>query len=153
MLLSVLVGLPLSLCSLLYLHVESHRDDWKETTSPLPSETVKILCRNFNVENDPICDKEKEIYAPDFYPIIRDAFKPYESYSVDSSESATYDEVEEKIGMFKYECEAVVYQADGFVYFRCRYDLRGDRALRITITFTYPEKDVFRINTPLGNDD
>ena len=62
------------------------------------------------------------------------------------------DEVEKKIGDFKYKCFPVVNQADGFTYFDCAYDLRGDEEFFIVITFTYPDKAVFSIHMPMGYD-
>ena len=134
------------------LVVTLRRDDWKKRTTPLPRETVAILCANFDLEKDhPLCNGKTDVYGPDFYDIIRDTFHPYED-EIDSSKAATYDEVEEKIGMFEYECEPVVYEADGFTYFNCVYDLRGDMEFVIGIMFTYPDNAVFRINTPMGYD-
>jgi len=132
----------------------SARDyDWKSKTTPLPPEKIAILCENFDLPQDfRLCSGKKEIYGPDFYEIIRDTFRPYEEYNIDSSEAATYDEVEEKLGTFKYDCLPVVQQADGFTYFRCAYDLRGDGEFIIGIIFTYPDNAVFRINTPMGYD-
>jgi len=107
---------------------------------------------NFELEKDhPLCTGKKDVYGPDFYKIIRDTFRPYE-YEIDSREASTYDEVEKKLGNFKDECEPVVYQADGFVYFNCMYDLRGDGEFIIGIMYTYPDNAVFRINTPMGLD-
>jgi hypothetical protein len=129
------------------------RNDWKKRTSPLSKDTVAVLCANFDLATDhPLCTGKKEVYGPDFYRIIRDTFRPYEAYEIESSEAATYDEVEEKIGVFKYECEPAVHQADGFTYFNCVYDLRGDREFIMGIMYTYPDMAVFRINTPMGYD-
>jgi|GEM_PF-2049953 len=147
-------GVIILLCMILQIHVYSHRDDYKERTTPLPKETIETLCANFEInKDDRLCNGKKEISAPDFYNTIRDTFRPYEAYNIPSSEAATYEEVQQKIGDFQYECESVVYQADGFTYFICSYDLRGDRALRVAIMFTYPENAVFRIMTPIGDDD
>ena len=136
-----------------YLHFVYYGDDWKQRTTPLPNETVAQLCTSFGLEKDmPLCNGKRDVYGPDFYEIIRDTFRPYESYEIPSSEAATYDEVEKKIGMFEYECESVATTGDGFSFFRCRYDLRGDREFIIGILYTYPDNAVFRINTPMGFD-
>jgi hypothetical protein len=129
------------------------RDVWKQRTTPLPQESITILCGNFDMKQDhQLCSGKKDVYGPDFYDIIRNTFRPYEAYNIDSSEAATYDEVEEKIGIFEYGCFPVVHQTDGFSYFECVYDLRGDEEFFIDIIYTYPENAVVRINTPLGND-
>lgn len=133
------------------------RNKWKKRTTPLPSDTVVILCTNFKLEEDHrLCSGKRDIYGPDFYKIIRETFRPYEEYNIDknidTNEAATYDEVENVIGMFKYECESVVYQADGFNSYVCRYDLRGDGEFTIGILFTYPDNVVYGIYTPMGYD-
>jgi len=151
-LLVIVVGLPVLFYG--YLEFIRYGDQWKERTTPLPHATIDTLCASFNLEKShPLCNDSKgDIYGPDFYEIIRDTFRPYEAYEIPSSESATYEEVEEKIGMFKYECRDVITNGDGFSYFRCWYDLRGDREFIIGIMYTYPDKAVFRINTPMGFD-
>lgn len=151
-LLCITMGIPLIFYG--YLHFFRYGDHWKQRTTPLPRETVAILCANFDLEkNHSLCNGKKAVYGPDFYKIIRDTFRPYEAYEIESSEAATFDEVEKKLGEFNYECDPVIHQADGFTYFRCRYDLRGDREFIIGIMYTYPDNPVFRINTPMGFDD
>jgi hypothetical protein len=150
-LLCITIGAPLMFYG--YLYFIRYGDHWKQRTTPLPRETVAILCTNFALDkNHLLCSAKEDVYGPDFYKIIRDTFRPYEAYEIASNEAATFDEVDEKIGMFKYECEPVVYQADGFTYFNCLYDLHGDREFIMGIMFTYPDNAVFRINTPMGFD-
>ncbi len=140
---SVLLILVLSI---LYLNQVSRSNDWEKRTTPLPKTTVDLLCRNFALSlDDVLCNGKKDVYVLDFMKVVRDAFRPYETYEIESSEAATYEEVEEKIGMFKYECEPVETTGDGFSYFRCFYDLRGDRKFIITIFYTYPEMAVMRL--------
>jgi hypothetical protein len=135
------------------LHRYMYQDDWKAKTTSLPKETVNTLCTNFELEKDHLlCNDKKDVYGPDFIDIIRDTFRPYEAYQISSNEAATYDEVEEKIGVFKYECEPVVTQGDEFTYFICHYDLRGDEEFPIGIIFTYPEMRTFRIMMSMGYD-
>jgi len=146
--------LILPIAYLVYINFFHYKDDWKQRTTPLPLESVKILCENFNLdEKDTLCNGKKIVYGPDFYEIIRDAFRPYEAYQIESSEATTYDEVDEKIGTFSHnECGQVIEESDGFMYFRCWYDLRGDGEFIIGILYTYPDNAVFRINTPMGYD-
>ncbi|MBV6465791.1 MAG: hypothetical protein PGMFKBFP_01076 [Anaerolineales bacterium] len=125
-----------------------HRNDYKKKTTPLPKETVEILCDNFSLEKeDKLCNGKKEVYAPDFFRTINSDFKPYEEYQIESSESATYEEVQEKIGAFQFKCEPTVTTGDGFSYFLCSYDLRGDRFYTIVIFFSYPDMAVFRMTS------
>jgi len=150
----------LSLCACIVLLIFTcgliltlRSDDWKKRTTPLPYETVTALCAKLGLAKDhSLCNGRKEVYAPDFHDILRDTFRPYEAYEIDSSEAATYEEVEKKIGVFKYECDDVATTGDGFSFYSCRYDLRGDREFIIGIMYTYPDNTVFRINTPMGYD-
>lgn len=124
------------------------QESWKERTTPLPKETIDLLCHSFELSpDDSLCNGRGEVYGLDFFDIIRDAFRPYMEYEIVSSEAATYDDVEKKIGMFRYECEPVVQEADGFTYFVCFYDLRGDRAFIIAIVYSYPDMAVWRMNS------
>lgn len=150
-LLCIAIGIPVLFFG--YVNFIRYGDNWKQRTTPLSRETTATLCDHFDLEKDhPLCAGKKDVYGPEFYRIIRDTFRPYQAYEIPSSEAATYDEVEEKIGTFRYECEPIVHQADGLAYFRCFYDLRGDKVLKIVITFTYPEKAVLQIDTPMGFD-
>lgn len=129
-----------------YISRALHQDDWKKRTTPLAKETRDLLCSRFGLSsNDPLCNGNKDVYAPDFVDIIEDAFRPYEEYGIQSSQAATYDDVEEKIGKFKYECEPAETTGDGLTFFGCSYDLRGDREFVMTFLFTDPEKAVMRI--------
>jgi len=149
----LLAALLIPISSHIYINYFKHEEDWKLRTSPLPQETIDTLCSNFNLEsNNSLCIQAYAVYGPDFYEIIRDTFRPYEAYRISNTEAATYEQVEEKIGKFKVECESVVHQADGFSYFNCIYDLRGDREFIIGIMYSYPDDAVFRINTPMGFD-
>jgi hypothetical protein len=148
-----MLGIPVLFFFYSYLSIVYHRIDWKQRTTPLPSETVAQLCANFGLEKDAsLCKGKRDVYGPDFYEIIRDTFRPYEAYEIPSSEAATYEDVEETIGIFKYECDDVATTGDGFSFYSCRYDLRGDREFIIGIIYTSPDNAVFRINTPMGFD-
>jgi len=138
---------------LVFINFIYYNDDWKERTTPLSRETIETLCNNFTLrDNDYLCSQTRDIYAPDFYQVIRDKFRPYEAYDIDVSESATFEEVEEKIGVFRIECDEVIQTSDGFAFYRCQYDLHGDQEFIIGILFKHPENAVFRINTPMGFD-
>jgi hypothetical protein len=133
-------------CFMLSISQVAHRNDWMETTTPLPKETRQLLCKNFELPSDhSLCNGKKDVYALDFVPIIRDTFRPYESYGIPSSDSAVYTDVDAKIGAFKYDCEPVETTGDGLTFFTCNYDLRGDRRFVMTIIYTYPENAVMRI--------
>jgi hypothetical protein len=131
----------------LYISQALHQDDWKQRTTPIPKETRDLLCSRFGLSSaDRLCNGKKDVYAPDFVNTIKHAFRPYED-KTQSSEAATYDDVEKKIGIFKYKCEPAETTGDGLTYFTCSYDLRGDREFVMTFIFTYPEKAVMRIMT------
>jgi hypothetical protein len=136
------------------VHVVSIRDreNFISRTTPLPQDAIETLCNDFNLTKDnSLCNGTKDVYAFDFYDIMRDAFKPFEDSKFDPNETAAYQHVESKIGVFKYECEPPIRQADGFSYFECNYDFQGDREF-INIMYSLTEEAVFRINTPMGLD-
>jgi hypothetical protein len=153
----IIIAIPVLVLLALYILYISQippQDDWKERTTPLPKETRDLLCSRLGLSsNDHLCNGNKDVYALDFVRIIGDTFRPYEKYGIQSSEAATYDDVEKKIGKFKYECEPDVHQADGLTYFYCSYDLRGDREFVMTFLYTYPEKAVMRIMSTSRFDD
>jgi hypothetical protein len=148
----IILAIPVLILLVLYISQALRRDDWKKRTTPLLPETVEALCVDFELEKDHrLCAGKRDVFGTDFYKIIRDTFRPNE-YETGNSEASTYEEVEKKIGNFKYECDDVATTGDGFSFFSCRYDLRGDREFIIGIMYTYPEMAVFRINTPMGYD-
>jgi hypothetical protein len=59
---------------------------WKEKTTPLEPAVVKDLCQSFALpSDDPKCDPEKKVYAPDFFGVVMEAFAP------EKGDWATYD--------------------------------------------------------------
>lgn len=128
------------------------RDSWKTITSPLLPDQIMVLCRNFNLSKEVVCNK-KDVYGPEFYPYIIDAFHPSEfAKSWDTTPPATYDEVEKKLGQFKTTCYPGVTGSSTFQLLICDYDLRGDGAYTLGIYFEEPERTVFRIVGPLNDD-
>jgi hypothetical protein len=136
-----------------YFILKGPDDSWKQRTTALPSETVKLLCQEFKLSAASLCSGTQAVYGPDFYNAIRNTFRPYEEYGILGSAAASYDEVEQKLGVFRYACDAVVHATNAPAYFLCYYDLRGDRVFTIAIMFTDPDKRVWRIHSPLGLDD
>ena len=63
-----------------------YQREWKKHTTPLPEETIAILCENFDLKPDHrLCSGKKEVYGPDFYKIIRESFRPYDQYNINPS--------------------------------------------------------------------
>jgi|WetSurSiteA1Bulk_404760.scaffolds.fasta_scaffold24138_2 hypothetical protein len=150
--LSVIITIFNIFIIILNINTYLHRNDWKERTTPLPVTTIRNLCINFNIENDnPLCDGKKNIYNRDFFETIIDSLRPY-WHKQDKVGTATFVVVEEKLGEYKIECESIITEGDGFSYYTCSYDLRGDGSYILYIWFTYPDNFVYRINTPMGED-
>ncbi len=138
---------------------QPNQEKWRNRTSPLSIEQRDLLCKNFDLSKDTICTKE-DVYGPDFYSHIITAFHPIERFSPYGigPEAATYEEVEEKLGIFKIGCGANVPESspvrpEGYHVYDCQYDLRGDRANILTIYFIAEEDKVINIVAPLGNDE
>jgi len=99
-----------------------------EVTSPLEAAVVQDLCQKLALpEDDPLCLPGAVVYAPDFFPAVKAAFEPG---------ITTYDDVQEKLGVYKYRQDPLVIQADGVKYFRCWYDFNGDHVFPIVFSFT-----------------
>jgi hypothetical protein len=143
----LIVSIVLLIFSIPYLSRALHRDDWKTKTSPLPKQTISLLCERFGLSSqDRLCKDNRDVYGTDFFPVIRSTFQSELVPDTGSNKAASFDAVEQKLGTFRYECEPTVHQADGYSYFVCYYDLRGDRAFVVAIVYSYPEKKVLRIN-------
>lgn len=120
---------------------DAYRDltQWRERTSPLDPAVVNDICQKFGLpESDDRCKPGAVVYAPDFFNTIGGTFQP------ENGEWATYDQVEEKLGEYKYEEEPITKVSDGTEYFVAWYDLRGDRVYPIVIFF-YSDGSLMRI--------
>jgi hypothetical protein len=143
---SLILAITVFICSIPLLNRITHQNDWKSKTTPLPDETIELLCAQFGLPSDHLlCNGKNDVYALDFVKVMDEKFKPYETYGINSDQSATFDDVEKTIGIYKYECESIETTGDGFTFFTCSYDLRGDKKFVVTILYTYPEKAVMRI--------
>lgn len=118
------------------------KDKWKTKTTPLKTYTILELCNEFSIpENNHLCEPGEEVYGPDLFPIIKATFLPVEGTP------ANFAEVEKKLGKYKIECGDLIIQGDGIRYFKCKYDLRGDKAYPITAYF-YENGELWKIMNP-----
>jgi hypothetical protein len=120
---------------------DAYRDvtQWRERTTPLESEVAADMCEKFNLPDDDLrCQPKAVVYAPDFFRTIGETFQPA------NGDWAIYDEVEVLLGAYKFDQEPITIQSDGTEYFRCWYDLRGDRVYPIVISF-YSDGRLWRI--------
>lgn len=135
-----------------FISKKSLRKHIQETTTPLSSETIEYLCTAFRLSvDDKLCNGHVDVYGPDFYPVIGEAFYPIARDGDISTNPANYDFVEQTLGRFKTECRQI-YIEDGIEKFYCRYDLKGDEAFILSISFYYPSMKIIRIYTPMGMD-
>jgi hypothetical protein len=99
-----------------------------EVTSPLGSSVVRDLCMNLDLPvDDPLCQSDAVVYAPDFFPAVRAEFRPGES---------THDDVQSKLASYQYSCEPPVTLKDGTASYRCWCNFQGDRVFPIVFVFT-----------------
>jgi len=100
-----------------------------EVTTPLKPEVVQDVCRALDLpEADPLCKPGAVVYAPDFFPRIKKAFKPGVT---------TYDDIQEKLGKYQYKCEDPVYYPSlEQTYFWCDYALNEDHVFPFSFAFT-----------------
>lgn len=118
---------------------------WRAKTTPLDPEVITDLCSRFGLRaDDQQCEPGAEVYAPDFFGVVRGAFQP------SSGPWATYDEVQEKLGEYQYRYESPVTTGDGLTYFVAGYDLRGDRVYPI-VMFFYENGRLWRLIADVGD--
>ncbi|PKO13299.1 MAG: hypothetical protein CVU39_20015 [Chloroflexi bacterium HGW-Chloroflexi-10] len=117
---------------------------WRNETTPLPKEVLTDLCQKFTGETSSrLCNSDKAIFAPHFFPIIEGAFPV--GYS-------TFDEVEAKLGNYQKQKSEMITLGNEEKYFRVWYDLRGDD--KTTIIFHFSENGlVRRVVQYLGDDE
>lgn len=118
--------------------------DYTRNTTPLTSEVVNDICEKFDFPaTDERCQPNAIVYAAEFFSDIEDYFTAL------PSNLANYETVQRKLGIYLEYQTPVVHVANGFSYFECRYDLRGDRVTSIVIWFT-PEGEIIKINKVYG---
>jgi len=126
---ALIVGciLPLTWLARNLFYEQIHKDDWRVTTTPLDMEVVNDICAKFYIQKeDSICRGNKQIYAPDIFPIIADFIE---------SNNSTYEEIHLLIGNYQSELETKVILGSGNEYFRSWYDLNGDGKTALVIFF------------------
>ena len=117
--------------------------DLSKYTTPLDSETIRDICMNFEIKDNRLCIQDRPVYAPDFFPIILSTFERGVS---------TRDDVKAKLGRYEYGCEPPTYVPSlELTYYRCAYDLNGDRVFFVGIW--YLDNDVvWRMTGTIGDD-
>ena len=125
--------------SVLYTTFSQHTDErWKQKTTPLPKDRLVEICASLSILDDPLCQNEKSVYAPDFFPIVSKIFDRRET---------TYQDVQIKMGKYQAELDDLITRKDGSTYFTTTYDLRGDGVTSISFFFdgTYSENKLMKI--------
>jgi hypothetical protein len=128
--------LPISIARL-------RKPDLSKYTTPLNQQTIQDICKQFDLKDDRRCSLDNQVYAPDFFPTILAAFERGRS---------TRDDVKAKLGRYEYGCETPTYVPSlGITYYRCSYDLNGDRVFPIVIWYR-DDGVVFRMTATIGDD-
>ena len=126
-----------------------YRRNWEKETSPLPTETIEKLCKSLSLdESEFVCDPSDKTYAYDFSQVLREYFLPKDSATI------TFQQVESVMSDYQIDCQDVVdLPANGYSYFRCFYDMRGDGYWLDTFYFYYPEETLFSIRSGSRDND
>jgi hypothetical protein len=141
----ILVSVPVVEGAVIGLWDIPGKINWRSKTSPLDQDTVNDLCLKFELaSNDRRCQPGQEVYAPDFFRVIRDTFQPK------SGEWATYSEVQQKLEAYQFKFDPPVTTGQGMTYFRAHYDLRGDQVYPIGMFF-YSDGRLFRLIADVGD--
>ena len=125
-LISILV---VGLCGfLVFSYKSNYRERWTSRTSPLPESTIVDLCDRLQLDqNNKLCGLEKDVYAGDFYLIIRKRIQPNNQDWMD------YNQVNELLGPYlEDEC---LFDPGSEGTISCYYDLRGDKVYYIGAHF------------------
>ena len=123
---SLLLGM--ALVALLLGGCLPRRPPLEQVTTPLPAEVVADVCQRLELAPDqPPCRVAKPVYAQDFAYAIRDSKQRLGLRS--------YADVQARFGPYQFKCGPMVTQANGVTYYRCHYDLRGDRVYRFAFSF------------------
>lgn len=103
-------------------------NDWKSKTSPLSREVIEDICSKFDVKKiKPACKSEKDVYAPDLFPMISDTLL--------SKKKLSYDDVQLLLSQYQVDYEPPVTLRSGDVYFVSWYDLQGDGQTALVFFF------------------
>jgi hypothetical protein len=95
----------------------------------LDAGVVQDICGKFLSIDDPRCEPDEVVYAPDFFPEIRRYFQ-------DGKGKLIHEDVREKLGKYEYHCEKPTYYPSlNKTYYWCSYDLNGDRVFPIDIEY------------------
>jgi len=101
---------------------------WRYPVERLEEAVVQDLCREFDLpESNSICGLESDVYSADFLPIVRASFE---------EGSTTYDEVQDKIEQYQYECAPLEMRSDGEEQFDCWYAFSKSRMISIKLSFS-----------------
>ena len=104
----------------------AYRDNYKLHTTPLAQDTVIDICTKFKISNtSESCVVSAIVYAPELFDEIKGYFKAL------PEQDKTFDTVREYLGSYLVQCE----KPDPDGYYRCEYDLRGDKMYPIFFLF------------------
>ncbi|MBI3174693.1 MAG: hypothetical protein HYZ25_13295 [Chloroflexi bacterium] len=104
----------------------SYRDNYKLHTTPLAQDTILDICTKLKISNkSKSCVAGATVYAPELFDEIKEYFKGL------PKQNKTFDTVREYLGNYLVECE----KPDPDGYYRCKYDLRGDKMYPIFFLF------------------
>lgn len=114
---------------------------WRDHTEPLSQEVIDDLCEKFELDGtDPRCDNSgDDIFGPDFFNDLQ------QNISSDINNGwTTYEDMNDKFGMYEFKREPIVKQEDGKEFFRCFYDFTGDKAYPF-IVYYYTDGKIMRL--------
>lgn len=104
------------------------RVNWKDKTTPIDTGTKAYLCLTFALQGEQLCKSDHTTYGPEFYRFIASSFCP------ESESCVSVDEVQEKIGEFKYREDLPETLSPG-VAGRYWYDFQNDHVFPLVISF------------------
>lgn len=125
-----------------YATQRAYRSDYTLHTKPLSEEVIEEICTKLEIKDaSEHCQPDAIVYAPDFFDEIKIYFNDL------PEKEKTYENVENVLGEYFVNCE----ESDSDGYYRCKYDLLGDR--KYLVFFYFDENDHYYqviANTSIG---
>lgn len=120
-----------------YLTAGRATPDYNQFTTPLDPEVVRDVCTTFQLSDNLLCQEGSTVYADQLNRAVVKVLH--------SEKGLTYDNVENRLGKYRYQCSHPQTQRNGTKYFTCDYDFNGDHVYKITVGYNQDGK-VYQMN-------
>lgn len=113
----------------------AYRNNYKLHTTPLSNDVVDDICSKLAIKSSSENCKSNTVYAPEFFDEIKTYFRNV------PDQDKTYLNVDKILGTYLVYCEPPVPDGSYKGYYRCEYDIKGDKVF--FIYFQFNEKNFY----------